>query len=243
MKDALFATSIPFWHRNHVLAVAALAALTIHAAVLFGFNLSGLRSLPTASEYGQGIEVTLSLGGGALVAAAAREDTSLPEIVPPVLPEEAEVVEAQVEPVPTVKTPTQRRRNKVAPVTRSSSEATGKSQPLGGGDPSPSEGIGQEEFLGGGDTSEPVPLGQAFNPSPVYPELARRRGQEGTVRLLVQVGTDGVVHNLGILHSSGYTLLDEAAVRAVRRWRFKPAFGRGGIVAGEVIVPVEFRLR
>ena len=238
MKDALFTTSIPFWHRNHVLAVAALAALTIHAAVLFGFNLSGLRSLPTASEYGQGIEVTLSLGGGSPVAVAAREDAPLPETVPPVVPEEAEVVETQVEPVPTVKTPTQRRRNKVAPITRSSSEATGKSQA-----PSPLEGIGQEEFLGGGDTSEPVPLGQAFNPSPVYPELARRRGQEGTVRLLVQVGADGLVHNLGILHSSGYTLLDEAAVRAVQRWRFKPAFGRGGIVAGEVIVPVEFRLR
>lgn len=65
----------------------------------------------------------------------------------------------------------------------------------------------------------PVPLpGQ--NPSPDYPEAARSRGVEGEVIVRIEVAGDGTVHACTVLVSSGSVLLDDAARRAARRWRF-----------------------
>ncbi len=91
--------------------------------------------------------------------------------------------------------------------------------------------------------SNPAPLGPTANPKPAYPELARQRGQEGTVVLLVDVGADGTAAAVTVRQSSGFTLLDRAAQIAVQRWRFKPARLAGVSVPGRVEVPVAFRLR
>lgn len=56
---------------------------------------------------------------------------------------------------------------------------------------------------------------------PVYPEEARRRRLEGTVRLLAVVGKDGVVRRLSVL--TGRCLLAKAAVDAVSQWKYQPA--------------------
>lgn len=80
------------------------------------------------------------------------------------------------------------------------------------------------------------------NPSPAYPRLARSRGYEGKVLIDVLVGTDGHVIELKISKSSGHGVLDRAAAKAVRKWRFEP--GRSGqkAVAMWVQVPVRFEL-
>ncbi|RMD63666.1 MAG: energy transducer TonB [Alphaproteobacteria bacterium] len=84
--------------------------------------------------------------------------------------------------------------------------------------------------------------GGSSNPPPRYPYLARRRGQEGRVVLRVVVGADGRVHAIRVHRSSGYRLLDEAALDAVKRWHFTPA-RRGGVpVTGTLDVPISFRL-
>jgi protein TonB len=70
----------------------------------------------------------------------------------------------------------------------------------------------------------PVPIRV---PQVPYPRAAKRANIEGTVKLEVTVGTDGRVLRVRVLKSLGYGL-DEAAVRALRRARFKPAIGSDG---------------
>ena len=80
------------------------------------------------------------------------------------------------------------------------------------------------------------------NPPPVYPQRARELGQEGTVVLEVEVLPTGRCGRLRVLSSSGASLLDDAAYRAVARWQFKPARRAGRPVASWVEIPVTFRL-
>jgi len=83
----------------------------------------------------------------------------------------------------------------------------------------------------------------AINPKPVYPRLAIRRNYEGSVTLLVEVLSDGTVREIQILESSGHAMLDRSALKAVRKWRFKPGTRGGQPVTMKVKVPVVFRLK
>jgi len=80
------------------------------------------------------------------------------------------------------------------------------------------------------------------NPPPEYPELAKQMRQEGLVMLTVDVDREGTPVQVEIKESSGFRLLDQAALKAVRHWKFQP--GRIGVfpVESEVRVPVRFRL-
>lgn len=80
------------------------------------------------------------------------------------------------------------------------------------------------------------------NPAPVYPEMARERGWEGLVLLRVKVEAAGNPAEVQIEKSSGYKILDDAAVRAVRQWRFKPASIGNASFASWVRIPVRFSL-
>lgn len=57
--------------------------------------------------------------------------------------------------------------------------------------------------------------------SPVYPELARRMSITGTVRLVVVVGTSGQVKTTKAL--GGHPILVNAAMDAMKQWKFEPA--------------------
>lgn len=89
----------------------------------------------------------------------------------------------------------------------------------------------------------PAPIGGASSPRPAYPELARRRGQEGTVNVRCQVDASGKVTSVSLAKSSGFKLLDDAAIKAVEKWKFRAASRDGASVAGTVVVPVQFRLQ
>ena len=80
------------------------------------------------------------------------------------------------------------------------------------------------------------------NPAPEYPEQSRRRRHEGTVTLLVDIGSDGFVQNIEIQETSGCSLLDRAAKKAVTKWRFTPAIAGGQKVESQVLVPVLYKL-
>jgi protein TonB len=80
------------------------------------------------------------------------------------------------------------------------------------------------------------------NAPPVYPPAARRGGAEGRVVLRVRVDAGGHAETVDIVRSSGHDLLDEAARRAVAKWRFVPGRLAGLPVAASVDVPVVFRL-
>lgn len=91
--------------------------------------------------------------------------------------------------------------------------------------------------------SNQAPVTVSSNPAPPYPELARKRGQTGMVRIRCQVNDTGYVTAASIAASSGHKLLDDAALKTVKKWRFRPAVSNGAPVSGVVVVPVEFRLR
>jgi protein TonB len=81
------------------------------------------------------------------------------------------------------------------------------------------------------------------NPRPVYPAVARRRHWEGLVLLKAFVTAQGHCGQISVNRSSGHEALDEAALDAVRKWRFVPA-KRGEVAqASWVTVPIEFELR
>lgn len=81
------------------------------------------------------------------------------------------------------------------------------------------------------------------NPAPDYPLEARRVREEGTVMLRVEVSPEGRALTVLVDHSSGWRLLDVAAMSAVRRWRFVPARQGSDPVAAWVLVPIQFELR
>ena len=80
------------------------------------------------------------------------------------------------------------------------------------------------------------------NPRPAYPAMSRRLGEEGRVEVEVQVQADGTPSKVSLKRSSGYSRLDEAALEAIKRWKFNPARRGGEAVAGAVIVPMPFVL-
>ncbi len=78
---------------------------------------------------------------------------------------------------------------------------------------------------------------------PNYPQRARSLGQQGTVVLHAQVMPSGYSGQLSIVVSSGHELLDRAALAAVRKWQFVPAYAEGNPIAHWVSVPVRFALQ
>jgi len=80
------------------------------------------------------------------------------------------------------------------------------------------------------------------NTPPIYPETARRAGWEGRVTVRVEVSADGLPMSVTLAKSSGYGVLDQAALRAVKTWRFQPRTMGGVAMAGIVDVPVNFTL-
>ncbi len=81
------------------------------------------------------------------------------------------------------------------------------------------------------------------NPPPRYPEFARQAHQEGIVTLRVVVSEEGEPLSVIIKTSSGFQSLDNAALEAVRNWRFKPGTLAGVPVKSIVEVPVRFSLQ
>ncbi|MGH8559832.1 MAG: energy transducer TonB [Methylococcales bacterium] len=80
------------------------------------------------------------------------------------------------------------------------------------------------------------------NPAPEYPRIARKRGWEGTVLLLIQVTPEGHSANVTVHRTSGHQALDNAAVEAARKWTFIPAKRGETPVASSVVVPIHFNL-
>lgn len=106
-----------------------------------------------------------------------------------------------------------------------------------------------EPQTSGVGTSAPVPdcppdhrAAYLDNPRPAYPFSARKQGIEGRVMLKVLVDAAGSVTSVSVLTSSSHAGLDDAAIEAVRHWRFVPARKNGEASVGEAIVPIEFHL-
>lgn len=78
------------------------------------------------------------------------------------------------------------------------------------------------------------------NPPPGYPAMAREQGYEGVVLVKAEVLTNGRVGQTVIRKSSGYAILDEAAVNAVKTWKFEPARKSGTPYKTWAELPIKF---
>lgn len=81
------------------------------------------------------------------------------------------------------------------------------------------------------------------NPIPAYPMTARRMGWQGRVVLSVEVLANGHAGQIKVQQSSGHEVLDNAALQAVRDWRFVAARQGGQTVSKWFLVPIPFILK
>jgi protein TonB len=80
------------------------------------------------------------------------------------------------------------------------------------------------------------------NPPPTYPLAARRRGIEGTVLVRAEISAGGECLRVELKKTSGAGMLDNAALEAVKMWRFVPAKRGSQAVVAWVEVPITFKL-
>lgn len=88
------------------------------------------------------------------------------------------------------------------------------------------------------DVTPPETLDQS---EPAYPELAVQRCVSGTVIVRGIVEKDGSIKNVALVKPLGYGL-DEAAVKKINTWKFRPARKKGQPVDCYVIIKIEFSL-
>jgi protein TonB len=127
------------------------------------------------------------------------------------------------------------------------SSASSSAEGAGGSVANSSSGAGSGVGAGGNPA---VGIDQVEHPpavvssvTPVYPQLARRRGIEGVVVLKFVVNQIGAVENeIQIVDS--VPVLDDAAIDALRRWRFSPGRDRDGNPVRVLLeIPIRFTLR
>ncbi|WP_322994569.1 energy transducer TonB [Castellaniella sp.] len=118
----------------------------------------------------------------------------------------------------------------VVPVTaggaKQTSQAKGESQPV---DPDRPRTIGRVDYLG-------------KRPSPDYPRTSQRRREQGRVVLRVLISPLGQVASVKVQKSSGHERLDQAAVDAMQRARFRPYTENGIAYKALVDIPFDFVL-
>lgn len=78
---------------------------------------------------------------------------------------------------------------------------------------------------------------------PVYPWRPKAMGIEGWVKLEVIVDTDGSVSQVTVVDDKPKDMFAQAAVKAIKQWRFKPAFIDGQAVEQRALQLMEFQLR
>lgn len=115
-----------------------------------------------------------------------------------------------------------------APAGKASAPAVPKAPPAPV-DPNRPRMIGKVDYLG-------------KRPSPVYPRVSERRGEQGRVVVRVLISPQGNVLKVSVRSSSGHERLDEAALKAARGARFKPYTENGIAYQAMADIPFDFVL-
>lgn len=94
----------------------------------------------------------------------------------------------------------------------------------------------------GQDNTCTAPPRVFFSPQPDYSARARKANLEGKCILILTVGADGIPSDIHVVVGLGMGL-DEKAVEAVQKWRFKPGMREGKPVAAKTSVQIDFHLK
>ncbi len=236
-------------------------ALASHAVVLFGVPGTLLRPALTSPEPVY-IEVSLAAAPPALESAAPavesapqvsqpaplptpKPETEAPPpkpeppqpepVVPRPKPEDLKPEPPPAEPAPAPPEPPQQVATASTPDSAIASPATDRAQATGvSAVANQPNGGGEYQVL-----NQPyyVKRGQAR-----YPLEAKKSHQEGTVVLTLYINALGRLDKIEVKESSGFPLLDEAAITAERQSRFRPAYLGNRPVPSKAEVPYRFRL-
>lgn len=77
--------------------------------------------------------------------------------------------------------------------------------------------------LAGEAPASETSIGRPHNCTNYYPEKAREENLSGTTKLHFTIGTDGYTSDISVEESSGHDVLDAAALKCARVWKYKPA--------------------
>ena len=238
------------------LSLPVAASMVIHASIFAaaliwwqGEGKSVQRGLP------EGQSVTFVSLVQAPTMAMAASPTTAPE-APVVKPKPAEVrkIEAKVKPEPVEtkhaeavrKKPVEKRQvaqaSQTSDMSQSSATASAgavatvanAAMPMGEANGSLGGGGEKAFFIEPQFRERPQP--------PAYPRRARRLAQEGEALIRVKLDPRGNAAEVLVWKSSGFALLDNAAITAVRHWKFVPAERSGKPVIAWVEIPVRFAL-
>jgi len=229
------------------LAASLAAAILIHALVLFGFRMETSARPLAMAAVPPTEEVNLVKAPPAPASSAQRLSTPEPTPAPPPA---APLPTPDAMPPPDMPTqpPAPSRDKESIPASTPTPKHT-KPIPYQKRNAVPHPPPGTAASLAGtaghgapGGASTGARANYLSNPRPDYPEEAKQMHQQGIVYLDVLVDADGRPNNVSVSRSSGYSLLDHAAVEAVRRWSFEPARAGGLAVSSRVEIPVRFSL-
>ena len=168
-----------------------------------------------------------------------REEPARDAVVPPPR------VTPEAPPVTTPETPLLPSTEGASPRDGDGTQGDSKGSPFG------IDGGVDDGRAGGGDSGAPGPIeisGDMVRPvlvvkvEPSYPHVARRAGLGGRVTLRAVIAEDGSVESVEVFASTN-PLFDDAAVDAVRQWRYRPALMNGRPVKVYFSVVVNFLLR
>jgi protein TonB len=86
---------------------------------------------------------------------------------------------------------------------------------------------------------QPIPEQPISQALPRYPTVAEARGIEGRVTLSITIMPDGSVRDVRVVNANPSGYFEDAAVRAVQRWRYRPS----NVTRTNVIVQMDFELK
>jgi protein TonB len=213
------------------LVYSAVLAAVIHTGVFIGWNRVSLEQNAYAVGHHAGV-VMLIAAPPAVEPAPVQQKAS--EIVPEkIMPTE---FKKKIQ-IKERKKPAEEKleEKKIAEQQPASVNATSEVSP----DPA---ARGRFDGAGDGQSNNRAEPDYLNNPSPVYPRESRRNREEGIVLIFAEINAGGRVEALRLKTSSGYSRLDDAAVKAVRDWKFKPARFAGIAIESNVEIPVRFSL-
>lgn len=191
-----------------------------------------------------GMQESSAPGSPAPAASQAIPQPLQEMVVSPTMPVKQQVI-AEVAEAESVITETEVASQAVSSsVTGSSSQETGNGGESAGSSSGSGSGAGSGGGTGSGTKGLTSPPRILQKVEPRYPESARRDGVEGSVTVKIEIMENGKPGNVWVVGSSGRNELDEAAVKAVERWRFVPA--RDSVNGQPVVcistVEIKFRL-
>ena len=207
------------------------AVLSAHAALAW-LLIQGWVTPPLTEETDKVIMASVVMDMPAPPAPKPQPVQAKPQAQSKTLPKTMPAVQPQLHPSPVV---TQAAPSEAAPVVPAAAP-TAAAAPAAAGHQRPNTTPSPVVSLPSSDAD------YLNNPTPAYPRMSRRQGEQGTVVLRVFINTEGRAEKAEIRTSSGYSRLDEAALDTVKRWRYVPGKRAGVPEAMWFNVPIRFVL-